>query len=253
VTGPALGGILYGFAGITFTFGLVAVLILISSGLIAFIGPKPYARTQSVEPLFKRLTSGVRFVFRSQIMLGALSLDMFAVLFGGAVALLPVIASDIQHVGPEGLGMLRAAPAFGAILMAMVLAYAPPTRNAGLKLMLSVAAFGVCIIGFAFSTNFYLSLVLLSLSGMFDNVSVVIRSTILQIFTPDDMRGRVSAVNTIFIGSSNEIGAVESSVAASLLGLVPSVLLGGTVTLAVVAAAYLMAPSLRKLDMSDVR
>ncbi len=253
VSGPALGGILYGFAGITYTYGLVVVLMIIAVVLISFIAPKPYTRTQATETLRQRLTSGIRFVFNHQVMLGALSLDMLAVLFGGAVALLPVFASDILHVGPEGLGMLRAAPAFGAIIMAIVLAYAPPTKNAGRKLMFSVAAFGACIIGFALSTDFYLSLVLLALSGMFDNVSVVIRSTILQIFTPDDMRGRVSAVNTIFIGSSNEIGAVESSVAASLLGLVPSVLFGGTVTLVVVGIAYVVAPALRKLDMSEVR
>jgi MFS family permease len=176
-----------------------------------------------------------------------MSLDMFAVLFGGAVAMLPVFASDILHTGPQGLGFLRAAPAIGAIIMALFLAHYPIRNRAGVKLLLSVAAFGICTIFFALSTNVYLSFFLLLLSGVFDNVSVIIRSTILQLFVPDEIRGRVASVNSIFIGSSNEIGSFESGLAARLLGLVPSVIFGGGMTLVVVGIIGKNAPKLRKL------
>ena len=170
-------------------------------------------------------------------------------LFGGAVALLPMFADKILHVGPQGLGFLRAAPAVGAVIMAMLMAYHPPKRNAGIKLMLCVTGFGLCMIAFALSHNFYLSFAILFFSGAFDNVSVVIRSTILQSFTPDEMRGRVASVNNIFVGSSNEIGAFESGTAAKLFGLTPSVIMGGAVTLLVVAITYKLAPALRRLQL----
>jgi MFS family permease len=185
------------------------------------------------------------------VILGAMALDMFAVLFGGAVAMLPVFAAEILHTGPEGLGLLRAAPALGAVVMAIILAYHPPLHNAGRKLLAGVAGFGICMILFALSTNFYLSFLLLALSGVFDNISVIIRHSILQIFTPDEMRGRVASVNSIFIGSSNELGSFESGLAARLLGLVPSVLFGGTMTLLIVLGVGRFVPAVRKLDLRD--
>jgi MFS family permease len=199
--------------------------------------------------MFSRIREGIRFVVKSPELFGAFSLDMLAVLFGGAVAMLPVFASDILHVGPEGLGFLRACPAVGAIMMSFYLMFHPPVNNSGRTLLLCVAAFGVCMIGFAFSHVFWLSGLLLLLSGLFDNVSVVIRGTILQLYTPEHMRGRVASVNSIFIGSSNELGAFESGVAAKFMGLVPSVAFGGIMTLIVVAATAKINPVLRKLSL----
>jgi hypothetical protein len=169
------------------------------------------------------------------------------VLFGGAVALLPVFAAEILHVGPEGLGILRAAPAVGAVLMSLGLAHRPPLRRAGRTLLVSVTLFGLCMIGFGLSRNFLLSSALLGLSGMVDTVSVVVRSTLLQVMTPDHLLGRVASVNAIFIGSSNELGAFESGTAARLIGTVPSVVLGGLATLLVVAVTAIRVPSLRRL------
>ena len=179
----------------------------------------------------------------------ALSLDLFAVLFGGAVALLPLFNDLILHAGAEGLGWLRAAPSIGAVLTAVALARRPPTKHTGIKLFSSVALFGLCIIAFALSKNYWLSFALLMLSGAFDAVSVLIRSMLVQLFTPDEMRGRVSAVNSIFIGSSNEIGAFESGLAAKLLGLVPSVIFGGCMTLIVSTSIAAKATKLRKLQL----
>jgi sugar phosphate permease len=176
---------------------------------------------------------------------------MFAVLFGGAVAMLPVFASDILKVGPEGLGILRACPAIGAILMSVVLTFNPPVKNSGPLLLFSVFGFGLTMIVFALSKNFYLSAFVLFLSGAFDDVSVVIRSSILQIFTSDEMKGRVAAVNSIFIGSSNELGAFESGVAARLMGLVPSVIFGGAMTLIIVTFAAIKSPALRNLKLKS--
>jgi MFS family permease len=180
-------------------------------------------------------------------------LDLFAVLFGGAVAMLPAIADKILHVGPEALGMLRAAPAIGAVLMALAFAYNPPSKNTGKKLLWAVIAFGLATICFALSTNFYLSFFLLLLTGAFDNVSVIIRHTILQLMTPDQMRGRVASVNSIFIGSSNEIGAFESGLVAQLLGLVPSIVFGGMMTIAIVAIVAKLAPRLKNLNLDDIK
>jgi hypothetical protein len=174
---------------------------------------------------------------------------MFAVLFGGAVAMLPVFASDILKVGPEGLGILRASPAIGAILMSVILTFYPPVNHSGTLLFTSVFGFGICMIIFALSKNFYLSGFVLFLSGAFDDVSVVIRSSILQIFTTDEMKGRVAAVNSIFIGSSNELGAFESGVTARLMGLIPSVVFGGVMTLLVVTVAAIKSPALRHLRL----
>ncbi|HNO25404.1 MAG TPA: MFS transporter, partial [Leptospiraceae bacterium] len=213
-------------------------------------GEKPVPESDRKESMFESIGAGFSFVMKNEIVLGAMSLDMFAVLFGGAVAVLPIFASDILRVGPDGLGMLRAAPAVGAALMAVFLAYHPPKKNAGRALLFAVAGFGVTIVLFGISQNFLLSIFFLGLSGAFDCISVVLRSTIMQTFTPDEMRGRVSSVNSIFIGSSNELGAFESGVAAKFLGTVTSVIFGGCMTIAIAAGVALRSPVLRRLDFT---
>lgn len=254
VAGPAVGGLVYGAFGITYAYAIACSFLFISFILLFLIKARPIPTATVKESLKESLMTGVRFVFQNQVILGALSLDLFAVFFGGAVALLPFFASkEILNVGPEGLGLLRAAPAMGAVLMAIVLAYWPQNRNAGRNLLVCVAGFGLCMALFAISRNFILSMALLILSGMFDNVSVVIRGTILQVMTPDHMRGRVSSVNSIFIGSSNEIGALESGVAAKLMGIIPSVIFGGIMTMLVVAFTTKKAPELRNLNISELQ
>lgn len=250
VTGPAVGGLIYGFAGIIYAYSAVVIFVMLSFILFLNVRRQPMPARQVNARLFDNLTAGVRFVFRNQVLLSAISLDMFAVLFGGAVAMLPVFAGDILKVGPEGLGFLRAAPAVGAVFMALILAHVPIQYHAGKKLLFSVAGFGICMILFALSKNFYLSLALLVFSGICDNVSVIIRGTITQLFTPDEMRGRVASVNSIFIGSSNEIGSFESGLAARIMGLIPSVIFGGFMTLGIVGATSKLAPKLRKLHLN---
>ena len=209
-------------------------------------GSKPMPEKNQSQSFWTNITEGINFVFNNQIILSALSLDLFAVLFGGAVALLPVFAADILHVGAFEFGILRAATPIGAIISAFAIAYFPLKNKIGIKMLWSVAGFAVCIIGFGLSTYMWLSFVLLLLSGMFDGVSVVIRGTMVQTQTPDYMKGRVSAVNNIFIGSSNEIGAFESGFAARLLGTVTSVVCGGFVALGVVSFTAWKADKLRK-------
>lgn len=254
VTGPALGGLMYGFFGIVPAYLLVFSFFLICVIILSFIKSpgKVVRETRNEDRIFASIGEGVRYVFKNQVLLGAFSLDMFAVLFGGAVAMLPVFASDILKVGPQGLGILRACPAIGAILMSVFLTFYPPLKHSGRQMLYSVAGFGLCMIVFAVSANFYLSAACLFLSGSFDFVSVVVRSSILQLFTADEMKGRVSSVNSIFIGSSNELGAFESGAAASLMGLVPSVIFGGAMTLVVVSVAALSAPKLRNLSLREV-
>lgn len=249
VAGPALGGIVYGYTNIETAFAISVGLMVMAFFVFVLVPMKPTPPREKNETLYQSLTSGLRFVFNKQEMLGAITLDLFAVLFGGAVALLPVFAKDILMVGPKGLGFLRAAPFLGSVVMGLFLAYNPPTKNAGKNLMWAVVGFGLATIGFALSKNFYLSMAMLFLTGAFDNISVVIRQTILQTFTPDNMRGRVSSVNQIFIASSNEIGAFESSLAATLLGTVPSVIFGGCMTLLVVAFLNWRMPKLKELKM----
>ncbi len=249
VGGPALGGFIYGFLGVAKAYLLNTFLFTLAFLFFSLITTRAVIKSDKVEGLRKSLTAGIKFVFSNQLLVSALSLDLFAVFFGGAVALLPMFADQILFVGPKGLGILRSAPAFGALIMAIVLAYYPLKENAGNKLLYAVALFGICTIGFGLSTNFYLSLIFLALSGAFDNISVVIRTTIVQLQTPDHMRGRVSSVNSIFIGSSNEIGAFESGFAAKLLGLVPSVVFGGTMTMLVTGITARFAPKLRKLNL----
>jgi MFS family permease len=251
VTGPALGGLVYGFFGVLPALSLVFFIYLTCTLLLLFIKSpgKMVIPEGSTEGIFARMKEGIHYVFNNQILLGAFTLDMFAVLFGGAVAMLPVFASDILKVGPEGLGVLRACPAIGAIVMSIVLTFNPPVKNSGKLLLYSIFGFGISMIVFALSKNFYLSAFVLFLSGVFDDVSVVIRASILQIFTSDEMKGRVAAVNSIFIGSSNELGAFESGVTAGLMGLVPSVIFGGAMTLLVVTFAAVKSPTLRNLKL----
>lgn len=251
VTGPAIGGFVYGFFGISVSYLAVTILVLSAVILLSLIEKKPSPVIIEEQSLSERLSAGIKFVFSNKIILSAISLDMFAVLFGGATAMLPVYSADILNAGPEGLGMLRAAPSAGAVIIALFMTRRPPLYNTGRKLFLCVFGFGLSIIVFAVSRNFYLSLLMLALSGMFDNVSVVIRATVIQLSTPDNMKGRVSSVNSIFIGSSNEIGAFESGLAAKLMGVVPSVIFGGTMTLLVVLVVFYLSPQLRKLQLSE--
>lgn len=252
VLGPALGGVLVAWGGKTTAY-LVAAFFAAAAAIavISLRVTEPPLPTERA-PVFKSIGEGLRFVFNTQVVLGAQALDMFSVLFGGAVALLPAFISEILHYGPEALGLLRAAPAAGAVLMGLYLARHPLQQHAGRVLLIAVAGFGLCIIGFALSRHLWLSALMLMLSGMCDGVSVVLRSTILQLATPDHMRGRVSSINGIFIGSSNELGAFESGVAARLLGLVPSVVFGGCMTLLVVGATAKLAPKLRRLDLREL-
>lgn len=250
VLGPGLGGFIYYLFGLSAAIAVVVAFLVV--GFIAILGlpsMKPMPEFEMIENIWKGLGEGLKFVFKTKEVLGALSLDMFAVLFGGAVALLPVFAKDILRVGPEGLGILRAAPGIGALLTFLILANIPLEKNAGKKLLASVFSFGITMIVFAVSTSFVLSLFALFFSGVFDGVSVVIRQTILQLRTPENMKGRVSSVNSIFVGSSNEIGAFESGVAAKLMGTVPSVIFGGCITLLVVVTTYFISPSMRNLKL----
>lgn len=253
VVGPALGGVLVALGGKTTAYLVAAALALAAAiAIISLRVSEPPLPTERA-PIFRSIGEGLRFVFNNQVILGAQALDMFSVLFGGAVALLPAFINDVFHYGPEALGILRAAPAAGAVLVGLWFARHPPDRNAGRLLLAAVAGFGLCIIGFALSRHFWLSAALLMMSGMCDSVSVVVRSTILQLSTPDEMRGRVSSVNSIFISSSNELGAFYAGSMARLLGLVNAVVLGGFATLAVAATTAVKAPKLRKLDLRDLQ
>jgi len=257
VVGPAMGGLLYGFGGPAVGYGVDVALVVLALAAIVRLGritppsaPGPPALAADV-PILQSLGAGIGFVRSEPVLLAALTLDLFSVLFGGATALLPIFAADILHAGPEGLGVLRAAPSVGAVVMSLVVAHRPPLRRSGATLLVNVALFGLAMIGFGLSRQFVLSTVLLTVSGAVDMVSVVIRSTLLQVSTPPELFGRVSSVNQIFIGSSNEIGAFESGVAARLLGTVPSVVIGGMVTLLVVGATAWRVPELRRLGRLD--
>ena len=249
VVGPAVGGLLL-HQGITFAYGVDMTLEGLALLLFMSIAGRALPPIEGERlKLGESILSGVKFIFANQIVLAALSLDMFAVLFGGAVALLPFFAENILHGGPDAFGYLRAAPAVGSVLMAVWLTFSPLKSGAGRKLLWAVAGFGLATIGFALSTNLYLSLFLLFLTGVFDSVSVIVRSTLVHTYTPEYMKGRVSAVNNIFIGSSNEIGGFESGATAKWLGTVSSVVVGGIMTIVVVGITALKADKLRKLDM----
>ncbi|MHA4742323.1 MFS transporter [Dyadobacter sp. MSC1_007] len=247
ITGPAIAGFLYAFIGLANTLLVVIISFVVCWILLAMIKTRPEF-PKIATPILESLKEGFRFVFKTRIVLYAISLDLFSVLFGGVVALLPVFAEDILKVGPEGLGLLRAAPSIGSLLTMFAMAYYPPTHNAWRNMLVAVAGFGVFTLLFAVSTNFLFSCAALFGTGVFDSISVIIRQTILQIYPPDEMRGRVAAVNGIFVSSSNELGAFESGVMAKAFGTVPSVIMGGVLTIVVVTWIYL-----RSKDLFSVR
>jgi MFS family permease len=247
ISGPALGGLVLAVSGRAAVAYLLAASCSVACAvLIAPVRPRPFAQLAGIVSR-NSLLEGVRFVWRTELLLAAITLDLFAVLLGGATALLPIYASDILHVGPAGLGWLRSAPALGAVFMAVALAHRPPLRRAGRALLWSVAGFGAATIGFGLSRDPFLSFALLALTGALDNISVVVRATLMQMLTPDALRGRVAAVNSVFISSSNELGAFESGITAEWFGPVLSVVGGGAGTILVVAAAMLRWPRLLEL------
>lgn len=249
VLGPALGGLLIHWIGVHWSMLCVVAVFLAPLYSLIKIQPKPIYYKSQGESFFEGLTKGMRFVWNTKVVLGAMALDMFAVLFGGAVAMLPAFATDVLHVGSLGYGLLRSAPAVGALITMFILAHKPLVNRPGIKLLAAVFGFGITIIIFGLSTSFILSMFILLLSGALDGVSVIIRQTILQLKTPDDMRGRVASVSSMFVGSSNELGAFESGFMARVMGLVPSVVFGGCVTLGVVITTYIISPAMRKLDL----
>jgi len=249
IAGPGVAGFLYAWLGLDHTLLVVIGLFAICLVLLFFIGKKPISPPAQTG-LWESLREGFRFVFSTKILLYSISLDLVAVLFGGVIAILPVFAEDILRVGAEGLGILRAAPSVGAILTMMVLTRYPPTRYAWRNMLIAVAGFGVFTLIFALSTSFWLSIVALFMTGAFDSISVIIRQTILQVFPPDHIRGRVAAVNGIFVSSSNEIGAFESGLAAQLLGTVPSVVAGGVATLLVAVYVYVRSKELLNVRLT---
>ncbi|MDF4203377.1 MFS transporter [Maribacter sp. SA7] len=249
VLGPALAGFSISLIGVHWSMCVIFGFSLLALTALFNISKKPILNPKIGEPVFQSLREGLTFVFKTRAVLGALTLDMIAVLFGGAVALLPIFAQDILHVGSEGFGVLRAAPAVGAALTMLGSTRFPLHKNAGKKLLIAVFGFGVCMIVFGLSTYFWLSVIALFLSGAVDGVSMIIRQTILQLKTPDNMRGRVASVNSMFVGSSNELGAFESGLTAKLMGTVTAVVFGGTMTLLTVGLTAIVSPKFRKLDL----
>lgn len=249
IIGPAAAGFLYAYMGLTHTLMIVIGNFLVCWFLLGLIKTRPEF-PKIVTPMMESLKEGFQFVFKTRIVLYAMTLDLFSVLFGGVIALLPIFAEDILKVGPEGLGLLRAAPSIGSMLTMFAMAYFPPTHNAWRNMLVAVAGFGVFTLVFAMSTNFLLSCAALFATGVFDSVSVIIRQTILLIYPPDEMRGRVAAVNGIFVSSSNELGAFESGVMAKAFGTVPSVMMGGILTLVVVAWVYAKSKDLFAVRLS---
>lgn len=267
IAGPALGGLLYALGprlsalathtglghpsaaqwGAALVYGVSLLLLGVAVAGVLAIRQRPQP-SQRMAPGLAQLTAGISFIWHRPVMLGAISLDLFAVLLGGATALLPIFARDILHTGPEGLGLLRSAPALGAVVVGLYLARVPIERRAGRKLLQSVAVFGLAMVGFALSTSFWMAFGVLLVSGAADMVSVVIRQSLVQLETPDEMRGRVGAVNSVFIGASNQLGEFESGATAAVLGPVGSVLLGGVGTLAIVALWFKWFPALAQRD-----
>ncbi|MFM1969213.1 MAG: hypothetical protein RL152_590 [Bacteroidota bacterium] len=248
VSGPAIGGLLYGEKGITFAFVIMIIMLTLSVLLLFFIKPKPPAVIQHKEPMVKSIQQGFKFVWQSKEILGVLSLDLFAVFFGGATALLPYFSDQILKTGPEGLGILRSAPGIGAILVMLIINFIPMKKGQGKVMLYCVAGFGLMMIVFGLSTFFWLSFAALLISGVLDGISVIVRSTVLQLKTPENMKGRVSSLNSIFIISSNELGAFESGFAARLMGVVPAVVFGGTMTIGIVVYNWIKNPTIKRLS-----
>ncbi len=250
VLGPAFAGFSIGWIGVHWSLCIIFGLVILSLIILFRVKKKPILNPKIGEPIIQSLKEGVRFVFKTKAIFGAITLDMVAVLFGGAVALLPIYAQDILKVGAEGFGVLRAAPAVGAFLTMLITAYIPISKNAGMKLLAAIFGFGICIIVFGLSSVFWISVVALFFYGVTDGISMVIRQTILQLKTPDHMRGRVSSVNSMFVGSSNELGTFESGLTAKIMGTVTAVVFGGTMTLITVLTTGIVSPSFRKLDLT---
>ncbi len=251
VLGPAIGGFSILWIGVHWSMLVIIGFTILAFLVLTQIETKPILNTKIGEKVKDSLKEGLRFVFNTKEILGALTLDMAAVLFGGAVALLPIFAQDILKVGPTGFGFLRAAPAIGSFITIIIVAYFPITVKAGFKLFVAIFGFGISIIVFGLSEWYIVSLIALFFSGVFDGVSVIVRQTILQLKTPDNMRGRVASVNAMFIGSSNELGAFESGVAAKVLGAVNAVVFGGVMTCIIVLSSAFTFPKLRNLDLSE--
>jgi MFS family permease len=252
IGGPALGGIIYGGYGAHTAWWMPVILMIMATFMAFSIQIKDERKKEEIRPpAMQSIREGWEFLLENRALLSIMSLDMLAVLFGGAVALLPAFADQVLHVGAEGLGLLRAAPALGAVLTGLYFALRPMKKITAVRMLIVVGGFGICMIGFGASTAFWLSVFFLSLSGAFDSVSMVIRGTLMQLLTPDHMRGRVSSVNSMFIISSNELGAFESGVAAALIGLKWSVVLGGMATLAVAGAVAGLSPKFRKLSVES--
>lgn len=252
VLGPAVGGLLVGAWGKHFAYATGTLIALMAAGTLLKMPVTEPALPQQRGPIFASIAEGARFVLSNQYMLGAIALDMFSVLLGGAVAMLPAFIKDILHEGPEALGLLRAAPAVGSIVVALWLTRFPLKRHAGHVLLTATACFGLSTATFAMTQQLWASALVLLIYGMCDGVSVVMRSTIMQLVTPDEMRGRVSSINGLFVSSSNELGAFYQGVMARLLGLIPSMIVGGFVTIGVVASTAKLAPRLRRLDIRDL-
>ncbi len=244
ILGPITGGFLYASIGLTNTLWVALCIFVLASLLFFQIKSKPVAAQNEIKGIFKSLKEGISFVWNQKIIFYAIMLDMFSVLFGGVMAILPVFAEDILHVGAEGFGIMRAAPGLGAVLMMLASAYFPPTNQPWRNMLIAVAGFGVATLAFAVSTNFIFSLIMLFLTGAFDSISVIVRQTVLQVMPPENMRGRVNSVSGVFVSCSNELGAFESGVAAKLFGTVPSVIFGGIMTLVTVSIIYLKTPEL---------
>ena len=251
VFGALIGGFLIAWVGVHSTLGIIFLLVMLALILVFFIGQKPILNKGSNESVKESLIAGIKFVFNDKIVLGALTLDMIAVLFGGAVAIFAVFAKDILDAGPKGFGILNAALSSGSIITMLATTYIPITKNTGKKLLISIFGFGVCMIIFGASKLMWLSVLALFFSGVFDGISMVVRQTILQLKTPDEMRGRVGAVNSMFVGSSNELGALESGIAARIFGAPLAVILGGTVTLIIVTVIGVKNKPLRELDLQE--
>ncbi|MBS1521285.1 MAG: MFS transporter [Bacteroidetes bacterium] len=252
ILGPLAGGFIYAFGGgITGNFVVILIFMLVTLVLVLTLRKYPAVFVPK-ESIWKSLSEGINFVFKTKMMVGAMTLDLFSVFFGGSVALLPVFALDILHVGAQGFGVMKMASSLGAALTMVVMVRYSPLNKPWRNLLIAVTGFGLCIIGFGLSRSFLLTVLFLFGQGAFDSISVIIRGTLVQLLTPDHMRGRVSAVNSMFIGSSNEIGDVESGVMANWLGTVPAVLLGGSITMLIVIITYFKTKSLLPLGVSDI-
>jgi MFS family permease len=251
IAGPALGAFIYGTSGASSSYLINIILFFVAVGFIFLIKAKAQGKPEKKEPILSSIKEGAKFVFKNKIILGAISLDMFGVLFGDAIALLPVFSDKVLHLDPKFYGYLRMAPALGALITSLFMAKFVPLNKTGNKLLICVALFGVFNILMGLTTTFFWTFITLFLCGIVDNVSVVIRNGISQLMTPDNMRGRVSAINSIFIGSSNEIGAYECGLAARVFGLVPAIIFGGSMTIIVIVIIGIAVPTLRKFELKN--